>query len=171
MIRSAQYDRRKGSRGFSMLELVMVVATGLVIMAIAIPSIRNVMQLYSQRSVISSVTGAIQATRYQAIFQGCQYQLVFNSATSTYTSANKLPAAGTTTCAAAFTAPGPNIPFVGTGNATTLGGNITLQFFPNGTVTQVAPAPGGAITMTINYPNLPVETISVSQYGKILVTP
>jgi len=169
--RFAKSHRHGRVHGFTLVEAVVVVAIALVAMSLAVPVVRNTLQVYAQRSKISSVTGAIQAARYQAIFQGCQYQVAFSSATSTYSIASKAPAAGAgaTACSGAFSAPGPAQPLMGSG--ATLGADITLTFFPNGSVTQALPVGGGPINITVSYAPQVQETIQVSNYGKVLVTP
>ncbi len=69
--------RGRGSRGFTLLELVLVIAVGMILAAMAVPVIWNTMRIYSMRSAISSLTGAISSSRYQAIFHGCKSQVVF----------------------------------------------------------------------------------------------
>ncbi len=104
--RSSKQTPPRSSTGFSLVELVIVVAIALIVMAIAIPGIRRSLQFYSLRSGITSVTGAIQSTRYQAIFHGCRYQIVFSAAAYSYTVANQVPAAGNSTCTGVYGAPG-----------------------------------------------------------------
>jgi prepilin-type N-terminal cleavage/methylation domain-containing protein len=166
--RSSKSHPARTARGFSLIELVIAVAIALIVMATAIPGIRRMSQLYAMRATVTSVTGAIQAARYNAIFHGCRYQVVFTAATKTYTVANQVGAAGAQTCNAAYSLPGPAIPIQGRG--TTLGANITLQFLPSGVVQSV---PAGAINMNISYAGTGIhdEQIQVSNYGKILVTP
>jgi prepilin-type N-terminal cleavage/methylation domain-containing protein len=164
---SKQYPIR-AARGFTLIELVIVVAIAMVVMAMAVPGIRRVTQLYAMRAAVTSLTGAIQSARYNAIFHGCRYQLVFTAATKSYTVANMVPAAGGQTCNAVYSAPGPAIPIQGRGAS--LGANVTLQFLPSGFVQSV---PAGAIAMTVSYAGsgLPNKQITVSNYGKITVTP
>jgi hypothetical protein len=75
-----------------------VVAIAMIVMASAIPGIRRMSQLYAMHAAVTSVTGAIQAARYNAIFHGCRYQVVFTAATKSYTVANQVGAAGAQTC-------------------------------------------------------------------------
>lgn len=167
--RSLKQTRPRSSTGFSLVELVIVVAIALIVMAIAIPGIRRSLQFYSLRSGITSVTGAIQSTRYQAIFHGCRYQIVFSAAAYSYTVANQVPAAGNSTCTGVYGAPGPAIPIMGRGVA--LGATTTMQFFPNGTIVTVPATAPMTLNLTYTGSSFPTETITVSTYGKINVTP
>jgi prepilin-type N-terminal cleavage/methylation domain-containing protein len=166
--RSSKPYQARAARGFTVVELVIVVAIALVVMAMAVPGIRRVTQLYAMRAAVTSVTGAIQSARYNAIFHNCRYQLVFTAASKSYTVANMVPAAGGQTCNAAYSAPGPAIPIQGRGAS--LGANITLQFLPSGFVQSV---PAGAIAMTVSYAGsgIPDKQITVSNYGQITVAP
>jgi len=90
------------ARGFTLIELVVVVAIGGILAAIAIPIVQILSAFTPCRSSVSSMTGAIQSTRYQAIYHGCLYQLNFIAATSSFTVQSEAPAVGTTTCLAAM---------------------------------------------------------------------
>jgi type IV fimbrial biogenesis protein FimT len=169
MIRSSNKQHRpKGLRGFSLIELVVVVAIAMVLSAMAVPAIRSSLQTYALRSAVGSLTSAIQSARYQAIFQGCQVQLTFQAATYNYTVASKVPPAGSQACLPAFGAAGNAIPL--SGNGVALGGDSTLQFFPSGQVGATA-GPANPITFTLTYPGRTTETITISNYGRINVTP
>lgn len=170
MTRSSQQHRSRSDHGFSLIELVVVVAVMAIVSAIALPGIRTQLQVYSLRSAVAATTGVIQSTRYQAIYHGCQYQLAFSKATSSYTIANMNPGAGATTCQAAFGAASAAVPLPGNG-AVTLNADITLVFHPSGVVQPtVGPAPS-QFTLTYTGTAIPVETIKVSNYGNVNVTP
>jgi prepilin-type N-terminal cleavage/methylation domain-containing protein len=153
----------RNSRGFTLIELVVVVAIGLVLGAIAIPIIQRSLNYFKFRSAVSSVTGAIQSARYQAIFHGCSYQVVFNAANLTYQLSGETalapPALG---CSAVF-APVTVAPIPIAASGVTLGANTTLQFSPGGAVTPVPTT----ITLTSG-PN--TATIQVFSYGRLNVT-
>ncbi len=164
--------RARASRGFTLLELVLVVAVGMILSAIAIPIIGNTMRVYAMRSAVSSLTGAISSSRYQAIFHGCKSQVVISHATYSYQVQSEAPAFGAAPgCAAAFTNVGTAIPLMGRGVA--LGADLTLTFSPGGSV--ISNPVASPITLTLTYPGftttVPAETITVSNYGNVTVAP
>ncbi|HVO58803.1 MAG TPA: GspH/FimT family pseudopilin [Dongiaceae bacterium] len=154
--------RRRSNRGFTLIELVMVVAIGMILAAMALPALKSSLQYFRLRSAVSSVTGAIQSTRYRAIFDGCPYNISFDATANTYQIASETN--GGSACASSFTNVGTAVPW-GISNVV-LNQNTTLQFKPSGLVT----ATTGAMTMTLTYgPN--TKTITVSNYGNVNVTP
>jgi Tfp pilus assembly protein FimT len=165
---TARNRRHTRSRGFTMIEIVVVIGIAMLLAAMAIPAIQSSLRYMALRSAVSSLTGAIQSTRYQAIFHGCQYQLAFRSATYDYTIATMAPAAGGQACLAAFGAASAAIPLAG--NSVALNADVTLHFFPSGAVQADVGALGG-IVLTHQSLQAAPETIAVSNYGKITVTP
>jgi prepilin-type N-terminal cleavage/methylation domain-containing protein len=148
------------NRGFTLIEMVLVVAIVLVIAAISVPVINNVMATYRLRSAVASITGAIQATRYQAISSGYPFQLVLSTTTSTYQVQSDPGLTGT------FANVGNAVPLANSAIPVTLGAATTLRFRPSGLVTATV----GATTLTLTYGGK-TETIAVSNYGNIKVTP
>jgi prepilin-type N-terminal cleavage/methylation domain-containing protein len=159
--------RRANSGGFSLIELVIVVAIALILAGIAIPRAVEAVRLYRLRAAVNSLTGAIQSTRYQAIFHGCAYQLAFSSAAYNYTISSQAAAAGGQVCTGAFAQIGNPVPLSGTG--ITLNAPVTLLLSPSGTVTATV---GNAATIQLTGASITTpELIQVSNYGKITVTP
>ena len=63
-------NKRGRNRGFSLVELMIAVAIGMVLMAFAIPVFQNAMRNYSLNSAASNVSRILQLARYTAIRQG-----------------------------------------------------------------------------------------------------
>jgi prepilin-type N-terminal cleavage/methylation domain-containing protein len=176
MVRSANITkgatvRARAARGFTLLELVVVVAIAMILAAMAVPFIMNTMRVYRMRSAITSVTGAIAQARYQSIFHGCKTQIVFTKSSYSYQLQSEQPAIGGTACLTAFSNVGGSVPLMGQG--VTIDQNVTLTFTPGGGVGSTpAMSP---IQMVLTYPGftgtVPQETIQVSNYGNITVTP
>jgi prepilin-type N-terminal cleavage/methylation domain-containing protein len=161
-------NRAKGSggsaqRGFTVVELLITMAVGIVLAAFVVPLLQNGMNFFRVRAAASSVSGAIQSTRFQAIFHGCPYAIAFNMPSMTYqVSAQLVSPAG---CAAAFTNVGLAIP-IANGSSVTLNENVTFQFHPGG-LTQTTQ---GVPTLVLDCHGSK-ETITVSTYGNITTTP
>jgi prepilin-type N-terminal cleavage/methylation domain-containing protein len=165
-IRKGATIRARVARGFTLIELVVVVAIAMLLAAVAVPLINNSLKVYSFRSTIAAFTGIIQSTRYNAIYHGCPYQLSFSSAAMTYTVASQVPAVGATTCLTAMGTASPAVPLPGKANSK-LTTDLTLLFHPSGQVQAVA----GSLAPQITYPGLPTETIQISAFGRVNVTP
>jgi len=65
------------SRGFTLIEALIVLVIGTILTVIAIPSVTAVVRNYRISGAISSITWSIHSTRYQALMQGYPYQVVF----------------------------------------------------------------------------------------------
>jgi len=151
--------------GFSVAELVVVVAIILIVAAISVPIVNNATAMYRLRGAISNVTGAIQSTRYQAIYQGYSYQAVFDATAKTYQVQSKPIGA------AAFSNVGTASVWSESAQAVTLDANITLTFTPGGKVTLNNNTAQCPCQMTMTYPGRTPEVITVSAYGDINVNP
>ena len=153
-------QRAWSAAGFSLIELLFVVAILLIVSVMAIPLISNVMDAYRLRAAVASVTGAIQSTRYQAISGGYPYQVIFDKAASTFQVQSDPAISGT------FSNVGNPVPLSSSAYPVVLGNNTTLRFRPSGIVTATA----GSTTLTLTH-GAKTETIQVSSYGNIKVTP
>jgi prepilin-type N-terminal cleavage/methylation domain-containing protein len=67
MIKQMKKKRSRVAQGFSVIELVAVMAISLVLSAIAIPRIMDTMRIYQVSSAASQVAGAVKFARYEAI--------------------------------------------------------------------------------------------------------
>jgi Tfp pilus assembly protein FimT len=161
--RSPDWGRACAQRGFTTLELGVTVIVGMLLATSVVPLIRSELNFLKVRSAGSSVRGAIQSARSQAIFSGCPYAVTINKDSMTYQVSGQL--AGATGCAAEFTNIGPAIPIAEAG-AVTLNENVTIQVRPNGLTRTTLGAP----TLVLNCRGI-TETVSVPKYGNISVTP
>ncbi len=152
---------RKPSRGFTTLEMVVVIAIGIITAAMAVPMIQSTMQSFRLGSAVSAVSGAIESTRYRAIYDGCPYQLAFTKANNTYQVSTEATGGA---CAAAFTKVGNPIPFGSPQVA--LSQDVTFQFSPGGSVQVIA----GAQSFNLSYiGSTSQKSITVSRYGSVKV--
>lgn len=158
-------DRGSASRGFSMVEMAMVLLISMITAAFALPVVQTTVSKYRLRSATSSATWAIQSTRFQSLMEGYSYQVTFSGGTGglnpTYQIASK--ALGATS----YTNVGTAVPL--SGSPVVLGATTVFQFQPNGTVA-TSPATTAPYTFTIAYSGT-TETITVSTYGNVDVTP
>lgn len=148
--------KRRTSAGFSLIELLMVLAVAGTLTALAIPVFRSSMRTFQLNSAVTATTGAIQATRFQAIMRGYQYEIIITASTRSYQVYN-MPAT-------TFVAVGSAVPI--TSAPITINQNVTLVFSPNGTVT------GTPTNMTFTMTNAGLtKQIVVSGVGNVSVTP
>ena len=152
--------------GFTAIELLVTLTIIGVLCGAAVPLVRTTVANYQLRSAVNSVVGAIQTTRYQAIFQGYPYKVAFSHTNKNYQVSSCSGCPGTTT----YSNVGGTIPFTATSNfsssAVTLSADATLQFNPSGNVVATV----GTTTLTLTG-NGTTETITVSKYGYVTVSP
>jgi prepilin-type N-terminal cleavage/methylation domain-containing protein len=153
--------KRHSNSGFSLIEILIVIAIALVLAGIAIPAFSTAMNNYRITAAVSATTGAIQSTRFQAIMHGCEYQLVFTPSTMSYQIFSAAGAIGATACLStpvlvtpaqgSATTPIPSVgPITATGLVSCTSATssvagctampsttttITYSFYANGTVT------------------------------------
>src|SRR5713101_3447630 len=155
--------RACAQRGFTTLELGVTVIVGMMLATFVVPLVRSELNFFKVRSAASSIRGAIQSARSQAIFSGCAYAVTINKDAMTYQVSGQL--VGAAGCAAEFTNIGPAIPIAEAGSVT-LDENVTLQARPDGLTRTTIGVP----TLVLNCRGI-TETIFVSKYGNISVTP
>ena len=148
---------RHSGRGYTLIEAALVVAISLAATVMAVPIITNAGNSYRQSATVSATSGALAATRFQAIMHGYSYQLVLTPASLSYqiynevppatsfslivpaqgSSTTPLPSAGgitmtLVTCSVALT----NWACTPSADQTTVNSStLTYTFAPNGTVT------------------------------------
>jgi len=147
---------RSGIRGFSLLEIVMVLLVGSVLTAMAIPKVQSGLYLYRLNSAVAMVKWAIQSTRFQALQKGYPYQVAISSSANTYQIQN-LPSGST------YQNVGSAVPV--TSASITINQDTTINFKPNGAVTETV----GSNTFTLVYQGT-TATITVSNYGNVTVS-
>jgi Tfp pilus assembly protein FimT len=145
-----------GSRGFSLIEMVLVGAVAMIMTAIAIPSVASGVRYYRLRGAVATTTWAIQSARYQALEEGYPFQVVFSQANKNYQIQSQPPGN------ASFSNVGTVIPL--SGSPVDLNQDTTLLFKPNGSVS----ASVGGLSMTITYQGK-TGTVTVSNYGNVSV--
>jgi Tfp pilus assembly protein FimT len=156
---------RKATRGFSLIELTMVMLIAMITAGFALPIVQTTVQKYRLKSATATAAWAIQSTRFQALMEGYPYEVTFAGSTGgvnpTYQIANE------TVGSSSFSNVGTSIPV--SGSPVVLGATTVFIFQPNGTVT-TSPASSAPYTFTIAYSGT-TETITVSNYGNVDVTP
>jgi prepilin-type N-terminal cleavage/methylation domain-containing protein len=144
--------RRNG--GHTLMELIMVVAIGSILTAVAVPSVRSVINNYRLNSAVAMAKWAIQSTRFQALSKGYNYQVVFDGTNINYQIQN-LPSGST------YQNVGSVVPLAAWPMTMNQGSTITFQ--PNGFVTATNSS------FTITYQGV-TATLTVSNYGNVTVS-
>jgi len=145
----------RGSEGYTILQMVVTLAVVSVLASFALPSSVIALRNYRLMAAVSAATGAITATRYQAIMHAYPYNITF-STNGTYQVASEAPPATT------FTNLGSSVPLSGNGDVT-INQTTTLQFNANGTVSATA----GGLSFTMTNLNNKVYTITVTGVGDV----
>lgn len=152
------------SGGFTILELLLVVAIGIILTAVAIPMINSALNNMHVNSMVDAITGAVSKTRYQSIMTSQPYTLAITTPSNTYVVTNVT----TGTAAATVPLPGQGV-LINGGTAAT----YTLTLCPNGTVYGGA---GGACPGASLPPALSISSqgrqinVSISSVGNVTTT-
>jgi Tfp pilus assembly protein FimT len=153
---------RKGdpgnAKGFSLAELLIILAIGTILTIVAIPSINSGVRNYRISGAVSAVTWAIHSTRYQALEEGYPFQVVFSSTANNYLIQSSPANNGTYSNVDTYV-PISSWPV-------TLSADTTLNFKPNGFVS----APVGALSFTMTYQGV-CQKLTVTNYGNVSVSP
>ena len=162
-------EKRRTAAGFSLLEMLVVVAIAMVLSAMAIPMTINAMRSYKLSAAVAAATGAIQSTRYAAIMHGYPgtgvpgygYEITFTPSTNSYQVYAMVPPATT------YTAVGSPIPIAPVGDVT-ISRTVTFQFSAGGTVTETSNPVNMSFQLTNAYGGS--NTITVTGVGNVSVT-
>lgn len=153
---------QRSNRGFSLVELVTVVAVGLIMAAISVPLIQNITKTMRLNAAVSAVTGTMQSTRYRAIYDGCPYAVSFFKASNTYQIASEVTGGA---CAVSMSNVGTAVPFANP-SFISLDRDLTFQFSPGGSVTVTT----GTNSFNLSYVGTTnPKTVKVTKYGSITV--
>lgn len=157
------------SHGFTLLEVVMAMAVAVTLAAITLPVVKTSLANYRMSAAVSTVTGAINSTRYRAIYNGYQHSLAFSKANGSTITAAQYQLGSMVPPATTFSNVGNAVPVVSPD--ITLNSDVTLVFSPGGKVTATT---GSLTNIKLTYRqgmnDAQSRTISVSAYGNITVT-
>jgi len=161
--------KQRANEGFSLIELLMVIAIVGILAGLAIPLTINAVRSYQLSAAVSAATGAIQSTRYAEIMHGYPgtgtpgygYQITFTPATNSYQVYNMVPPATT------YSAVGTPVP-ISAPRSVTINRTVTFQFAANGTVTETS----NPVNMVFQITNAFGGSyhITVTQVGNVEVT-
>ncbi len=156
-----------GRAGFTMLELIVVIAVFAIMMAIALPIINNTLISMHVTSAASSLSGAIQAARYQAISTGCPVQFTTLPASNSYQLATEAVSGTPPACATTYTNLGNPVPFA---NSDVTVPSVTFLLNPGGTVTSTSVVTSPA-SFSMQLKNVNVsKTVTVNGVGNVTIT-
>jgi len=154
-----------------MMELLVVVAIIGLIVKISLPSIQNTILAYRLSAAGSSISGAIQQNRYQAIMIGCPYTIAFTSGSTTYQVQTEAISGTPPTCAGTYTNAGSAVTWT-SGGGISLGTSTTFTFLANGIASATQGGSNCAMPCSFQISNTQnaTRTISVSGVGNVKVT-
>ena len=148
--------------GFTLLEMVIVVAVGIVLTVIAIPALSTAMMNARINSAVSDFTAALSSARYQAIRDSNEYTLVLTAPANTYVLTN------TVTTKSAFPNPVPLSSYVVINGGS---GSFTYTLCPNGMVygTGGCPSATAAPALSFVYQTRQIN-LAISETGNVSTT-
>jgi len=122
--RTASRSRAPRVNGFTVLELLLVIAVGTILAAVAIPITTTALNNAHVTSMVDAISGAVAKTRYQSIMTSQPYTMVITTPANTYVVKNI-----STGVSVAMALPSQTVQING-GTAAT----YTYTLCPNGTV-------------------------------------
>lgn len=159
-----------GSRGFTAIETIVVVSIAVIVTAMAVPQGVTILNAYKLQSAVSAVTGAIQATRMQAVGNTTPYKIVFTKSSNSYQISSCNGCSILSPTGNTYTNINTSIPFA-TDSRVVLSADTTLYLRPGGAVqlTEGTSACPTVTSFTLTYKGT-TKTIAVGCYGQITVT-
>lgn len=169
------------SRGFTLIELALVVTISLTVLGVALPSITTTVTNMYLGSSATSLASGLQSARYQAISTGCPVEVAVSAQTyqvltQKLNTAVSPPQCGATyanvSCNAMFSASSncsatSSITYAGPQISLSPSTTVTLTFNPSGTVTGPASMPTSLVLAPPS--GTATKTITVSGVGNVSI--
>jgi type IV fimbrial biogenesis protein FimT len=146
--------KREKQLGFTLLELITVIAIAATLLAIAIPNINRYIQNYNLKTAARTLEGDIQSAKQKSIAESTNYTILFDVANNNYT-------INPTAITKNFNSFG-NITLANTGNIN----NNTITLQSRGT----ADTTTNQDTITLNNKMLSQASIQTTSMGKVNVS-
>jgi type IV fimbrial biogenesis protein FimT len=177
--------KRRAASGFSLLELVMVVAIMMILSAFAVPRIMDTMRTYQLTSAAAQVADAVKYARYEAVRKNIGVNSCTNASGGTWVVWTDRDCAAASTADRKFALTG-NVTFLSSANVPTAGaltgavqvgalttlsasGSLqTIAFDPRGAV-NFAASSGGAPTVYVFY--VGTTTLPAQSYRAVVIMP
>lgn len=77
--------RRRGIRGFTLMEVLVTVSIAFIVLAIGIPNFVRLRAPYALSGATRQIVADLQAARQRAIARNARYRVTFNALTKSYT--------------------------------------------------------------------------------------
>ena len=87
-MKSRPRKRQRGTGGFSIIEVLMVLLASTIVVAIAIPKYQTMKSGMQVTSTANAIAGAVSQTRYKALMNSQIYTLTITAPANTYVSKN-----------------------------------------------------------------------------------